>query len=332
MIKKLLHSAFKILAVLSAITTLILIYFRDELIMGTALIGSRWFLVFLFILFLWVAGKKRYHTIWKTTVVFGLLAVLTEFAFTIYHTQSLTGVSAKPSELSVLSYNLYFKNKSQSSCLKVIEKADADIVALQELTPQWKSYLDKHLYNKYPYRKCYAIKGAHGIGVYSRYPLSRQTFLNKKTNLPYAQLLEVEFNNKKIQLINCHLESPAIAVENPEKFLPLYTTNYGLRKEQMGNISQSVKKSEKQFDAHILLGDLNTTIYEPLYRDIQSDWVDLYSLSDFSFRFTFPNTHKLMPFLTLDYILLRGKAEKGQLNILEEGSSDHLPVFGTIKL
>lgn len=101
------------------------------------------------------------------------------------------------------------------------------------MTYQWQNSLDKHLTKKYPFQKKYSHRGTHGTAVYSKYPITKHELLNKRKNLPFAQLVEIQLKNKKIQVINAHLSSPAGAVENPDNFLSLYLNIYHKRENQM---------------------------------------------------------------------------------------------------
>ncbi|WP_157446867.1 endonuclease/exonuclease/phosphatase family protein [Cytophaga aurantiaca] len=85
-------------------------------------------------------------------------------------------------------------------------------------------------------------------------------------------------------------------------------------------------------DVSILIGDLNTTPYEPLYRNLRNTWVDVFNEVGEGNSSTFPNTSKATPFLRLDYILIKGAATPVSAKVLNSGSSDHLGLVGKVKI
>ncbi|BDD05236.1 endonuclease/exonuclease/phosphatase family protein [Aureibacter tunicatorum] len=302
---------------------------RDNFLLGTFLILFRWVLFLIALLVFYLLYKRQSKRKWKTIPIATMLILLLELSWTNIGKESLKA-SGKTTEISFMTYNIFFKNHQPKSSINIIKKKNPDIIAIQELTPKLKQLLDKQLSSEYRYKKTLAMKGTHGLGIYSKYKITSNEFLYNSNNLPYAQVLTVSVNKIKMQVTNVHLASPAIAVENPNKFLPLYLNNYEHRKNQLARING--KADEEQFDAQILLGDLNTTHYEPLIRELESQWVDLHSVSGTNQRFNFPNSAKIPPILTLDYIFAKGKINPVNAEVLHGGGSDHFPIYGKVSI
>jgi len=72
-----------------------------------------------------------------------------------------------------------------------------------------------------------------------------------------------------MQVINTHLASPAVSVENKENFISLYHANYKMRKEQIKRIEQEVVENADNYNCQLLIGDLNTTEYEPVFKSLK---------------------------------------------------------------
>jgi endonuclease/exonuclease/phosphatase (EEP) superfamily protein YafD len=231
-----------------------------------------------------------------------------------------------PTPLRVLTFNLYFKNKRPETNIQAILTQDADLVFCQEITPQWVQLLNTSLTSKYPFHKVIALKGTHGIGVYSKFPLVNDYQLNNSHNLPYAHLVTVNHPSGIIHTANLHLASPAIAFENPQNFVRLYASNAASRQKQWHTLKTSLEKHPKN-EALLVVGDLNTLDYEPLYRNIRKDFVDAYRVAGAWPGYNFPNTQKL-PFkiARLDYLLLQGKVQTTQAKVLPQSSSDHFAI------
>ena len=51
--------------------------------------------------------------------------------------------------LRVMTYNLNYANPDPNATLDAIEKADADVVLLQEITDDWKRVLESRFASKY---------------------------------------------------------------------------------------------------------------------------------------------------------------------------------------
>lgn len=267
----------------------------------------------------------------KKALRISLLLLLVEWGWVAVNKTSLDD-NVADTELSLMSYNVFFKNRLPDGVVKVIKRSDPDILVVQELTPQWKSILGNSIGHDYRFQKLIPMRGTHGIGIYSKHPIVAQTVCNNKSNRPFAQVIELKIKSKLIQLINVHLASPGVAVENPDNFMELYENNYNTRANQIREISSIINKSETRFDAQILIGDLNTTSYEPIFRDAEKEWCDLNQEVGEKFNFTFPNSSKIDPLLTLDYILLRGIVLPVKFKVLRSGTSDHFPIIGNVKI
>src|SRR5215207_1465999 len=81
----------------------------------------------------------------------------------------LFGCNAAPTELRLLTYNLNFGNPNVAATLDAIEKADADIVLLQEITSGWEQGLRPRFVDRYRDSRFYVPDGgAAGFAVLSR--------------------------------------------------------------------------------------------------------------------------------------------------------------------
>lgn len=236
-----------------------------------------------------------------------------------------------PKELTIMTYNLLFSNKSPKLSLSIIKSVEPDILLFQELTHDWEKLLLNEFGDIYQFKATHPLKGAHGIGIFSKYKISNQSIINN-SNKPFAQIAELSFNNKKVQFINTHLASPAGAVENKHDFFNLYSKNYSRRKKEVSEIMEKTLTLSNKYDCQILAGDLNTLRFEPIFKKIQINWQNSTPRRyDFS-HCSFPNTNKSKPFITLDYIMARGKVKFIDTKTIQGGSSDHLAIVSKIMI
>ncbi len=315
-------------ALLLAFTTWILLVGRHHFLLGSGLNFGRWILFLLGIGCLFIFKKDRFSMI-NVCLILALSGIFLEWAWTKIHYQSLAHSNTK-TEVSFMTYNLFFKNRHPNSSLQLIKKNDPDILVVQEVTPAWEQQLRSKL-PTYKYQKTKALEGTHGIGIYSKYPITNLRYLYNTSRLPIAQCVQLTINNQPVELCNAHLSSPAIAVENPDRFLELYHRNYQQRKIQTHQILLEMEKSSAE--KKILIGDFNTMKIEPLYHQFRYDFVDLFNKKGTGLRFNFPNSSGYKrPFLTLDYIFAQGSISPISAEVLKGGSSDHRGLIGRVLL
>lgn len=297
--------------------------------------GLLWNLIFpLFVFFsiaYFILVKKKGNSIHKFYVWSIALLFLFEIGLRFYSKSN----AKKPilsTRIKVMTYNVFFKNKSPNNTIRLILKENPDILFIQELTPKWAAILNKKLGNTYPYKLLKPLDGTHGIGIYSKHQLSNHQLLNNSYNKPYAQIADLRIGQNKVQLLNSHLASPAVAIENRDEFFSLYCQNYKTRKNQLQTLTAIAKKNTKKFQAQLIVGDLNTMKYEPIFKSLKFSWVDSHSVSGKGLGFNFPHSSRIAPILTLDYILGKGQIKFIETNVIEGGGSDHLAIVSTMEI
>lgn len=235
-------------------------------------------------------------------------------------------------QLSVLTYNLFFKNQYPQQIINEIKDTKPDILMVQELTPNWNTQLQSSLSPHYKYHKTYLDHHTHGFGIFSKYPILSYHLIKNERSQPIFQLCELLVDGKEIVMINAHMASPARVVEKPDlDFLAVFKHNYLQRQRQWTKLEAYLKQ---HFPEHpkIVAGDLNTMKIEGLYRQIRHEWEDIFAKQGEGLSLTFPNVATIpFPVITLDYILVQG-ATPIKAEVLKKGSSDHFAVFGTFAI
>ncbi|WNJ16163.1 endonuclease/exonuclease/phosphatase family protein [Pontibacter sp. G13] len=227
-------------------------------------------------------------------------------------------------QLTILDYNLFFKNQHKSQIVQEIQAHPADLIVFQEYTPAWEKALSS-IATQFPYRRTFAHAGSHGLAIYSKYPLHDYELIQVDTLLPFAQVVNIEAGNAHCQLINAHLPSPAVVVENPDRFMKLARGNHLQRRWAYRRIMAQV--ADRSAAASLMIGDLNTISTEPVFREIKHEWTDCWSRVGSGWGFTFPHTQGIdQPFLRLDYAMIRGAIRPIEMEILPGSSSDHLGI------
>lgn len=333
MIKALSKFIFNVFLISIILITITILIGRNHFLLGSILNFSRILLIIIFTILITFTIKK------KIKIICGILLILLTLDFLIVninyergrYLDYLQSTEFINNEITLLTYNLYFKNRNPLASIKEIKKVNPDLLIVQELTPKWKEIIKSNL-TEYKHKSIKPLRGTHGLGIYSKYPIKDVKFINNSKGLPIAQIAVIQIKKDQIELCNVHLVSPAIAVENPDRFWEHYSINYQNRKKQFRKLNKYLS-SNKGIKKQILIGDLNTIHYEPLYNEIRNDWIDLFTEQGKGSRYSFPNSSKYpFPFLTLDYIFIKGEVSGIKSKVVKGGSSDHLGVMGIIEI
>jgi endonuclease/exonuclease/phosphatase (EEP) superfamily protein YafD len=117
-------------------------------------------------------------------------------------------VSGQP--LRVLSVNLLMVNDQTGPMFNSIRQANADVILLQEYTPQWHDALNSGLEDMYPHRFWVKQSDSFGSAIYSRFP-----WVDKpQTSLPFGDwgvpelYASVQVGQQIVDLYNIHLLPP----------------------------------------------------------------------------------------------------------------------------
>lgn len=313
--------------VLVILISIALLLGASHWLLGSGLNVGRWFLVV--VLAYLVYRKNLLKSLLGYIGLAMIVLLVGEWVYVKANYLKLSSYTGTK-EISFLSYNIFFKNRHKEAIVDIILSSDADVVALQEVTPRWHAILHGRLNRKYPYSKTHPLSGTHGICLYSKFPISSAMIINNNYGRPIAQIAELVIDNKRIEVVNTHLASPASAIEDPSNFYKNYSVNYNMRKRQLTKLQGMLDGSN--ISRQLILGDLNTMKIEPLYHEIRESWNDLADKKTTWTGFTFPNSSKIPSVITLDYIFYRGKVEPIIFKVDENGSSDHHGIFGKFRI
>lgn len=115
---------------------------------------------------------------------------------------------ARPA-LKIATYNINWGNPDLKSVAKTIREADADIVCLQETNGQSEPYLQQAFRQSYRH---IAFRGHEGrlaaerVGLLSRCPIQKLTFIPPKDGLFGFAVAEVQWGREAVQIAIVHLE------------------------------------------------------------------------------------------------------------------------------
>lgn len=313
------------------VSGIVLLVGINQVFLGSALAILRWPLILLGGLLWWQ------RPVWRKQRLFGAVMIvmglwLGESLYRGFRYMNWSSYESTGVELTISTYNVFFKNGYKQNIIQEIREEDPDIVILQEYTSSWQTALSASLFKRYPHRHLNPRKGPYGGAILSKYPIVEKDQILVGEYKVIAQITELNVRGKPLHLINVHLSSPAAAVEKPQKFFSYFLANYKVRKSQWTRL-QTVLSDIPDDEAIIIGGDFNTMRWEPLYRDIRFDYQDLFRKEGSGWRATFPNVSSVpFPLITLDYLMYKGAIKGNKARVLSGSSADHLGVWGKFEM
>lgn len=263
---------------------------------------------------------------------------------------------SKENVLKVLTYNVMgfaYKNHTDiapNPIVKYIARSGADIVCLQEYAFAKSDRLltNRKLFDAlsmYPYHSIIPIKSSgvlqFGIAVYSKYPISNSRRVNYDSNFNGSSIHELDIKGKKLILINNHLESFKLTMEDRGRysaFIKNISTDtfdgikgaleqklgpaFRIRARQAEAVAAEVKKSEGNYI--VVCGDFNDTPVSYAHRTIQGPLVDSFAESGLGMGVTY--NQNLFRF-RIDNILHSSNIKSMNCTVDKVRYSDHYPLW-----
>jgi endonuclease/exonuclease/phosphatase family metal-dependent hydrolase len=210
--------------------------------------------------------------------------------------------------------------------LQGVLDGDADIVALQEVTREQASMLERDvaLVNRYPHRRIVWSEDWRGMSLFSAYPILEHG------TLAYPPLIWARLDlgaGRTVVVVNAH---PTLHGASFRRYDPAY------RDRAIMHVRALVDPFLDRDEALILVGDFNVTVRETAYGELTARFQD----AQLSTR-TFPHPTwrgpwtraRLLPFLRLDYILCSARITPLHTRVdLRRRGSDHCAVRATVAL
>lgn len=210
--------------------------------------------------------------------------------------------------LRILTFNQFFGNQRIDAVIAALRASEADVIALQELSPALASAIEGELGDLYPYRWLIPADNSHGIGLISKLPFSEHS----RPLDGRAQRVSLALDSGPLTLVNVHLHFNSISRRSVEFWgdVPILK-GYDSRRlvDQVDGLLADVADVQGRL---VILGDFNLGDREPAYDKLRSALRDGFREAGWGFGFTFPNRKSFgpvtvpTPVVRLDYVWLRG--------------------------
>jgi endonuclease/exonuclease/phosphatase family metal-dependent hydrolase len=225
-----------------------------------------------------------------------------------------------------MTYNVQWSNPSPRTALDAIEKANVDVVLLQEITTHWQGLLEKRFKDAYPYRAFHTGR-AGGIAVLSKLPIKKDDLWHAPGTGAYfpAQRVVVGTAHGDVQLLNVHLRP---AIEGGSWIKGFMSTPAVRRKE----IEAHWGKIDKL--PTIVAGDFNEDP-DGLAIDFLAGHGLVRVPTSGPPTWHYEQIVKGKPWdllkMDIDHVLVDGNFTANNAHVMDAGTSDHRPVVVTIQ-
>ncbi len=296
-----------------------------------AIVGERWGLIGLF--------NSYFHLLILPAVILLPLSLLLRrrwlvielaapffFFISVYGGQFLprgVNVPTEAPRLNMLSFNINKDNQQVDQLIHIIRDSNADVVAIQELSPWVAKAADEQLAQLYPYRALHPQEDFSGQGVLSRYPLSADEYW--QINLGH-QHVHIDWNGQPITLFNVHPIHPLRG---------LHFDGHSRAEE----IDDVLRRAENVTNPLLIVGDFNMTNLSDDYGRVTARYEDTYQQIGWGMGFGFPNFANAFhirfvpPIARIDYIFHDTHFQPVEMHVgSDSAGSDHFPVYATLAL
>lgn len=220
------------------------------------------------------------------------------------------GSEALP-RLRLLQVNVHTANRRHEAVENLVMERKPDILALLEVNERWLEAL-AGLHRYYPHRIERPQNDNFGIALFSRFPFEDLHFRRLHHDRIYMAVGRFSLGSTPITLAVAHPVPPAG---------PAYSA---LRNEQLAQLSEIIRTFRAS--EIILLGDLNTSPWSPVYRRFEQSSGLSNGARGLGLFPTWPTgVRPLM--IPLDHCLLSSGLRAVSLQTGPDIGSDHLPVL-----
>ena len=263
--------------------------------------------------------------------------------------------------IKVLTYNVMafgYKNHTKLSpnkILKYIMHSGADVVCLQEYAESKspKGLTAAKIYDAlkmYPYRSVLFTSSSRfqdfGVAVFSKYPITNIRPVKYDSKYNGSSIQEIKIGEKKLTLINNHLESFKLTMEDRSRYSSLIKSfgsdgldelrgafeqklgpAFRIRSKQAEAVAREIQKSKNPYV--LVCGDFNDTPISYAHRTIQGDLVDAFAASGRGMGITY---NRNLFWFRIDNILHTPNMTSMNCTVDKVKYSDHYPLWCYIRL
>jgi endonuclease/exonuclease/phosphatase (EEP) superfamily protein YafD len=226
-----------------------------------------------------------------------------------------SAVATTGRQLRVVSANLLMVHENPARLADELDRLDADVYFLQELSPHWDDELERRgFWSRYPFNKRLTSEDSFGTAIASRFPV-RDLHVFWSAELPQMRgVLRVD--DRDVELFNVHLLPPRTL-----DYVPYYRQGAN----EVVNIVQRL--GGRSF---IVAGDFNSTPDSMFAARMRSLSDDAWEAAGSGFGFTWPNGMFTLPPMRLDHVFVSPDLSVLRATLGMGLGSDHRPIIADV--
>lgn len=225
----------------------------------------------------------------------------------------LTDKQSDGGGLTVATHNVNADNPDPAGTAKDVAASGAQVVALEELTPQALPTYEKALKATYPY---HSVQGT--VGLWSTYPLSATQPVDIKLGWTRAMRSTVTTPDGDVAVYVAHMPSVRVKLDSG------FTASQ--RDESADALGEAI--ADEPLGKIVLLGDLNGTMNDRALNAVTSQMRSTQGAAGSGFGFSWPAA---FPMARIDQIMVKGVEPVSSWTLPKTGS-DHLPIAARVDL
>jgi len=228
----------------------------------------------------------------------------------------------------VLTYNINWGGPKPDLAAQVVRESGADIICLQETTPEWAQYLRTALAKEYPYMQFRdsAARMGGGLAFLSRVPGTEVAYIPSQTQWFDGWIMAFDTAAGPAQILNVHLHPP------------VGKNGYFNASGYLFTGQDRLQEIQRFFPARrpgmptLVMGDFNDTDKSPAIEWLKQQGM-MSALPQFDSGT--PTWHWSAGPVSLhrrmDHILYSGELHCDAAEVIRAGASDHFPVAATLE-
>lgn len=220
------------------------------------------------------------------------------------------------SNFKIISINIFSQNEEFQHLKDYLAKDKSDVIVLQELTPAWQKHVE-FIRKEYPYYKEEVRSNNFGIAIYSKIPFTKVSTKNYIDEMHPSILAKIIVDAKPLSILATH---PVPPLPNQARF-ERRNKQYELMKQEIDALPN---------ENIILIGDLNSTVYSPNFKLVQSD-----KMKDARSGFGLNNSwNAFIPILrtNIDQCWVSKNIKVTNFYRGDDIKSDHFPIVAELKI
>jgi endonuclease/exonuclease/phosphatase (EEP) superfamily protein YafD len=216
---------------------------------------------------------------WLISGVLGLILIAN--ALTLAPTLIIKkSAPRRQQSMKLLQINLNYKNEQYSRVLNYVQKVDADVLVLEEFTPEWEKQFEVELIRAaYPYQITVPRTDTYGIALFSKFPLTNKRILHLADFEWPSIMTEIAFDEKPMQIVAAHFMGPM--------------TRLGWE-EQTSQIEALVSRRDLLHGSLVIVGDFNTTPWTQNFGSLKKQLHLIDSLSSTGLQSSWPSPEPIV--------------------------------------